>query len=235
MINRNRLIIAALVLSTCISGCSQSESNNNKDEIKTEYTTSREGKNNSVNQDKDIAPESSKNDFEAILSGEKSFNTDDGAKKIEDIEFNDGVLYCFVDVDNDSKDELCLKGRTETFVIDKTEDGEFNEVYVGRDYDVPLNDGKHVGIYYYKMGAAPYGESYIFTTITPSGDISEVLNASWHDGNENGEMDDADLFYLDEDEEKEVRKKEWLDKAEEYVLLKETEVDWQEVKDTATK
>ncbi len=228
MLNRNRLIIASLVLSTCISGCSQSESNNNKDEIKTENTSNSDDKNNI--EDKGTEPESSENDFKAILSGEKSFNTDDGEKKIEDIEFNDGVLYCFVDVDNDSKDELCLKGRTETFVIDKTEDGEFNELYVGRDYDVPLNDGRHVGIYYYKMGAAPYSESYIFTTITPSGDISEVINASWYDGNENGEMDDADLFYLDADMEKEVSKKEWLDKAEEYVLLKETEVDWQDFK-----
>ena len=43
-------------------------------------------------------------------------------------------------------------------------------------------------------------------------------------------MDDEDLFYLDADMEKEVSKNEWLDKAEEYVLLKETEVDWQDFK-----
>ena len=227
MINRSKFIVISFFLITCITGCSQSESKVNKEEIKTENISNSDDKNNSVNQDKDTELKSSENDFEMILSGEESFDTDEGEKKIENIEFNDGVLYCFVDVDNDSKDELCLKGRTETFVIDKTEDGKFNETYVGRDYDVPLNDGEHVGIYYYKMGEAPYSESYIFTTITPSGDISEVLNASWYDGNENGEMDDTDLFYLDEEMEKEVSKKEWLDKAEEYILLKETEANWQ--------
>ena len=234
MMSKKRRFFAILCLGFLLCGCASNTNDVNNDEdviedvkpSETDDVTANDDETNPENESQDEgAYELVQSDYDDILLGKESFNTDRGKKKISDVDFNGEILYYLADVDNDSEDELFLKGRTESYVIDE-KDGQFYEVYVGRDYDLPLNDGTYCGIYYFKTGAAPYSESYIFTTIDTDGQCTEVINATWYDGNENDEMDDDDLYFLDAELETKVTKNEWLDKAGEYQALKDTSIDW---------
>lgn len=167
-------------------------------------------------------------EFGDVLEGEVSFKTDDGEELITELDYNNEIWYCLADIDNDSQDELFIKSRTETYVIDKREDN-YYEAYVGKDYDIPINNGELSGILYYKIGAAPHHETYAFTTISESGEVEEVIHATWYDGNENDEMDDGDLFFLDVYEDIPVEKDLWLEKTSKYIELKDINVDWKKI------
>ena len=144
-----------------------------------------------------------------------------------EIPWDEDALFCYVDVDNDGEEELCVKGRTDFFVYEKDGDT-YKAVYEGRNYDVPIATEDFHGIFYYKQGAAPYNETYIVTEMSASGEASEVLYASWYDADENDSMDETDDFFLDDMNEVNVSKDEWLKAVEKYEALKEVNVEWEE-------
>ena len=141
---------------------------------------------------------------------------------------DEDTLFCYVDVDNDGEDELCVKGRTDFFVYEKDGDT-YKEVYEGRSYDLPIATEDFHGIFYYLHGGAPDNERYIITEISPDGVAEEVLYASWYDVDENGSMDETDGFFLDDMQEVNVSKDEWLKAVEKYEALKDVSVDWETI------
>ncbi len=183
-------------------------------------------KNNEISK---IEQSSQEETFERVLSGEIKFDSINGEKSIDEIEFNDEILYCLVDVDNDNRDELCLKGRTATYFIDSYEDN-YKEIYEGTNYDIPLETEMYHGIYYYKQGAAPFSETFKFTQISVDSEVNELIYAAWYDGNENNKMDEDDLYFLESGLKTPVTKDEWLNTAGEYTVLKDINIDWVEYK-----
>ena len=93
-------------------------------------------------------------------------------------------------------------------------------------YDRPIDRADCYGIFYYKLGAAPFHEMYKFHTISSDIAGTEVIYASWYDEDEDGEMEDTDWFFLDSYEENKVSKDEWLKAIQDYFPLKDVEIEW---------
>ena len=165
--------------------------------------------------------------YEDILSGKIGFETESGVVNIDDIDFMSDKLYKYIDVDSDGEDELCIKGRIDLYVI-KECDGVFKEIYRGCGYDNPINTSDYQGIFYYRPGGAPDNQVYMFTEIS-SGEVKEKVYAAWYDTNENGDMDGDDWYFLDEEEEKSVSKEEWLNIADDFIKMKDMEIEWDEI------
>ena len=163
--------------------------------------------------------------YEDILSGKISFETASGMMNIDDIEFMSDILYKYMDLDSDGEDELCIKGRTDLYVI-KEYDGIFKEIYIGCGYENPVSTSEYQGIFYYRSGGAPDNQVYMFTEISSLGKAEETVYAAWYDINENGNMDDDDWYFLNENEEETVSKEEWLNVTDDYIDMKDMEIEW---------
>ena len=169
----------------------------------------------------DIVPK----EYEDALIGKKVIQTPDGAMSINEFEDSEDNLYCFSDVDGDDCEELIIHGRLYFYVIKRFDD-DYRVIYDGRNYDRPIDMNECHGIFYYKLGAAPYHETYMFYTMSSDIEGTEVIYASWYDEDEDGEMEDTDWFFLDSYEENKVSKDEWLKAIQDYFPLKEVEIEW---------
>ena len=206
---KNKLFILFLGCMLIISGCG-----NNSVVEESALMSSVEEKESTV--------EESENDV-----AEKESTVISNSPLPSEIPQDEDTLYCYADVDNDGADELCVKGRTDFFVYEKDGDT-YKEIYEGTNYDVPIATEDFHGIFYYRRDGAPEYERYIITEISPDGVAEEVLYASWYDADENDSMDETDDFFLDDMNEVNVSKDEWLKAVEKYEALKDVNVEWEE-------
>jgi hypothetical protein len=176
------------------------------------------------------SPSKKEDNFEEYLEGTITAESFDGEKvAISDLLKNDSCFYIYEDVDGDGTDELCLKANSDTYLV-KDFGSNLKVIYEGADYDMPVNTEKYTGMYYCYLGQAPLNERYKFTKFDKNGNVTSSEYASWYDANENNTMDEDDWFFLDPEEDNEVDMNKWLESAEGYLEMKNTRVDWQEMK-----
>lgn len=167
--------------------------------------------------------------YEEVLSGDRKILFSDGEEAaIKDFWEWETLRYIYADVDGDGEDELCLKDRAALYVLEAS-DGTVYTSFEGCTYDMPMDDGDLHGIYYYRPGAAPFHENFQFTEFDADGVLDKTTYASWYDANENDEMDEDDWFFLDGEEEEEVDMDDWLEVGQQFLALKDTDVDYEEI------
>ena len=166
--------------------------------------------------------------FEAFLKGEKSVDTLDGnSAALSELSYGYDVNYTYMDIDKDGEDELFVLAGPEAYVIENV-GGDLELIYDGCGYERPINTEDLTGVLYYRPGQAPLNEIYMFTEF--SGDEkSEKFYASWYDDNANDQMDEGDIFFLDDEDEVGVSMDEWLSAAKKYMDHKNEPVDWKTI------
>ena len=168
--------------------------------------------------------------YDAFLNGEIAVETSDGNElTITELMNNDKCFYIYEDVVGDKKEELCVAANSDTYLI-KDFNGTLRGIYEGASYDMPINTVDYTGMFYCYFGQAPRHERYKFTKFDKDGNVTSSEYASWYDANENKTMDENDWFFLDSSEANEVEMDKWLESAEGYLEMKNTRVDWQEMK-----
>ena len=160
------------------------------------------------------------NDEEKILfsDGEEVFASN--WLGCEDNSYN----YVFMDVNGDEVDELILKYLGKMLIVTDNK-GTANEVYIGCTYDMPISKGNVHGVFYCRPGGAPTHYNYVLSLMDKDFNVKSPQYGSWYDGNENGEMDDEDMFFIDQ-EEKEVSKQDFVDKSKNLLDLQNYSPEW---------
>ena len=164
--------------------------------------------------------------FDAFLKGETYVDTLDGTSvALSELSYGYDVNYTFADIDKDGEDELFILAGPEAYVIEKV-GGDLELIYDGCGYERPIVSEELTGVLYYRPGQAPLNEIYMFTEFS-SDEKSEKFYASWYDDNANEQMDEDDIFFLDDEDEVGVSMEEWLAATQKYMDHKNDIVDWQ--------
>ena len=241
------LIVASLSMTACGNGMSldsddkdeeQTESDEDEDEKEEEDKEDSEKEDDKDSEDEeseDEEPEEEESEdnaeqlYEEVLSGDREILFSDGGEAVIGNFWEwDTIRYVYADVDGDGEDELCLKDRAALYVLEVSDDTVYTS-FEGCTYHMPIDDGDLHGIYYYRPGAAPFHENFQFTEFDADGVLDKTTCASWYDANENGEMDEDDWFFLDGEEEEEVDMDDWLEVGQQFLDLKDTDVDYEEI------
>lgn len=191
-----RKIALVLALALCFSGCGK------KEEVK-----EKEEPEKVVEEAPKVA------DWDAVLDGTQTFAvSDEESLDINSLPDAEKYYFAFADVDGDDELELCVRTRTELYVINY-KDEDYKVIYKGSIYEEPVDSDEKHGIYYYYNGAAPDHEYFKFIEIDDEGTVLSESFASRYDTNENNIYDEEDTYFLDEEQSSEVNEATWKSEA----------------------
>lgn len=136
--------------------------------------------------------------YEEFLAGNSLVYDEETGEK-EDIytlvEAENGTyLYC--DINGDMIEELHVKSDRDYYAL-QAEGSKLEILYSGTVYEYPVNEDDIIGVLYYRLGDAPKHDTYEFHTFGLLGETGESVSFEGYDNNENGEMDEEDIYLYD--------------------------------------
>lgn len=163
--------------------------------------------------------------YEEFLAGNSLVDDEETGEK-EDIyalvEAENGTyLYC--DINGDMIEELHVKSDRYYYVL-QAEGSKLEILYSGTVYEYPVNVDGIIGVLYYRLGDAPKHDTYEFHTFGLLGETGESVSFEWNDNNENGEMDEEDMYLYDG---KGIQMEEWLEETEGYRNIDVENMTWE--------
>lgn len=163
--------------------------------------------------------------YEAFLAGETAVcdKKTGEEKNISALLEAESGTYLYCDINGDLVDELHVKSDKHYYILG-TEGTEFEILYEGAVYEQPVNEAGVCGVFYHREGAAPTHDSYQFHTFGLLGETSGSVSFEWYDNNENGKMEEEDLYLYDGSE---MKMDEWIEKTERYRNLDVEDMAWE--------
>lgn len=172
-------------------------------------------------------PKDSKELFYEFLRGEITALDDSGEAKYLDGGFaeilSDKYTYCFIDMNRDGEDELCVENpHTNIFFFTEKDGKLYHWSTQPISYTKLLNNG---GFLYERQGAAPEHINYKYYELDNNGEVKFSIEFSWWDAFVYWETQKHyDEEYIIND--KEVSKEEYEEKTAKYFEIGSDKIVW---------
>ena len=165
--------------------------------------------------------------FYKFMKGEITALDDNGEAKYLDGGFteilSDKYNYCFIDMNGDGVEELCVKNPYDALLFFTVKKGELYHWYTHLEgYTTLLNNGAFL---YERHGGAPEHIDYKYHEIDKNGNLKFTVEFSWYDDVYLALEDKTypELFEIDG---KEVTKEEYEKKTSNYLKIGNDKIVW---------
>ena len=171
--------------------------------------------------------ETGKELFYKFMKGEITAFDDDGEEKQLDGGFaeilSDKYTYCFIDMNGDGEEELCVKNPYNDFLFFTVKKGELYHWYTHSDsYTTLLNNGAFL---YERHGAAPEHINYKYHEVDKNGKVKFSIEFSWCDSVYLA-LEDKNYPESFEIDGKEVTQEEYEKKTSKYLKIGNDKIVW---------